>query len=85
MAGEQTIEVTEQDVESLESKLITFAETLPGGERALLLDLIDRVIAGDEGDVQGYCAPHRASGPVGTLGLKTVFFPPGKRRKYPRR
>ncbi|MBI2321258.1 MAG: hypothetical protein HYU88_03985 [Chloroflexi bacterium] len=54
MAPDETIEVTAQDVESLDRKLTAFAETLPPGEEALFLDLVERATSGDEDDVQGY-------------------------------
>lgn len=53
-ADEQAVEITDQDIESLDEKLIAFSETLPGGERMLLEELIARAVSGEEGEVQGY-------------------------------
>ncbi|MBI2321259.1 MAG: hypothetical protein HYU88_03990 [Chloroflexi bacterium] len=80
MADEETAEITEQDVDALETKLIAFAETLPDGEQTILLALVDRAVSGGEGDVQGYCARPHTPGPIGTLGLKTVFVRPRQQR-----
>ncbi|MBI2321260.1 MAG: hypothetical protein HYU88_03995 [Chloroflexi bacterium] len=54
MAGEDTVEITAQDIDSLETKLIAFAETLPAGEQMLLEELIERALSGEAGEVQGY-------------------------------
>lgn len=54
MAPDEDIEITEQDIESLDKKLLAFAQTLPDSEQAVLLDLIDRAVSGGEADVQGF-------------------------------
>lgn len=69
MAADETIEVTAQDVASLDNKLTAFAETLPAAEQALFLDLVEQATAGPEDEVQGY-AFH--GGGIASMGLANI-------------
>ncbi|MBI2321261.1 MAG: hypothetical protein HYU88_04000 [Chloroflexi bacterium] len=84
MAPDEDIEVTAEDVESLDKKLLAFAQTLPDGEQAVLLDLVDRAVSGGEADVQGFGWKkkwRRIGIGVATIGISTGYTAVKKRTR----